>query len=765
MAVKRLNIGLVTSGFHDDYSSSVCRGISAAAEELDCNLFIFPCRFIDYKKESDSVSTQNLSRQYNTTAAYAAASGLDLVIISTGAIFKDPHGKLVQDFFAGFGSTPVISLAVEVEGYPYAFYDCTDGLTSVIHHLIDGHNCRKLAFIAGPENHPESESRLAVFRNVLESSGIPFEQDNILYSDFSEYSHKRIRRFLKAHSFDFDAVCCANDATASAVYKVLEENGLRPGTDIIVTGYDNSVFASSCIPALTTVSADAADCAYRAAAMGIEAIRTGKPMESLILSTYPVFRESCCGLTSLTSACGDNGSHAMMEMDSYISKWIAQYASHDDPSMPRFINTYSRNFLRLLFNELADPGLTELSAEKLLNLFNDFASYSSTDTMSGNTLCDFLQLAHHTAIQKARSPHIESQVHALFVSLYRILNSTMNTINYALTTETRQGMVFAHNISQHSIRYADGVDPTFTAIMEQLHELGIRRSYLYISAPPRAIHSSKDIKPFDELGLVAYQCGSDCFPMFDEPVMISASRFMSNSYISSSKRSTMYVSPLFSVHEQYGLLVCEVEYQHLSLFQTLTRQICSEIETAYLFGRLNSELSKTTSENLILSKMATRDSLTGCYNRHGFFERAGSAIISPLNEGRHGFLVFSDLNCLKGINDNYGHDDGDFALCQSASAMRECFGRAGIVGRIGGDEFVALMITDDNELTCSELYTQVRAHLQQCDTAADKPYHISMSIGIIDFVCHEDLALQPLIDSADEQQYLDKRNKPEDINK
>lgn len=96
---KRLNVGLITSGFHDDYSNSVCRGVLAAAEEFDCNLFIFPCRFIDYKVEADSPSDQNLSRQYNTTASYATEKHLDLIIISTGAIFKDPHGSVVQDFF------------------------------------------------------------------------------------------------------------------------------------------------------------------------------------------------------------------------------------------------------------------------------------------------------------------------------------------------------------------------------------------------------------------------------------------------------------------------------------------------------------------------------------------------------------------------------------------------------------------------------------------------------------------------------------------
>jgi len=763
MARKRLNIGLVTSGFHDDYSNSVCRGITAAAEEHGCNLFVFPCRFIDYK--SEPYSSQNICRQYNTTSAYASDKNLDFIIVSTGAIFRSPNQDDVRAFFESFGNIPVISLSVNVEGYPYVRHDCTDGLTSVINHLITAHDCRKLAFIAGPENHPDSTSRLNVFRQVLASHGLSCSDDYVFHSDFSEFHYQDIADFLRSHNFDVDAICCANDASASAVYKALEENGLRPGIDILVTGYDNLSFAASCLPALTTVCADAADCAYRAAIIGIEALNSGKKLTSVDLSTYPVFRESCCGLASLSSFHDDAASDAMKEMDLYISKWISQYASHDDPSTPRFINSYSRRFLGLLFSELDNPEVTDLSREQLLQSFNEFAINCSTDNMAANTLCDFLRMVHHVAIQKTRSPHIETQVHSLFVSFYRILNGTMNTINYALTTETRHCMSFANFLSQTSVNFEDGINSTLIAIMGQIHNLGIPRSYLYLNKQPRQVSTPEEIVPFDQLHLVAYHHGNSCFSLFDKPLKVERHQLIANKYVSTNARTTMFITPLFSAHEQYGILVSEVAYHHLSLFQALIRQISTEIETAYLFARLNRQLNETTNENLILSKMATRDALTSCYNRHGFFERAGSAIISPLNTGRHGLLVFADLNCLKLINDSFGHDEGDFALCQTSDALRDCFGRSGIVGRIGGDEFVALMITDDQNYTCDALYQKLRKQISLCSENSGKPYHITISIGITDFTCCESLSLQKLIDTADHLQYLDKRNKPDNINK
>lgn len=763
MTGKRYNIGLITSGFHDEYSSSVYRGVAAAAEELDCNLFIFPCRFIDY--QHDNFSSQDTCLHYSTTTAYASAENLDLLIITTGAVFKDPNEEVIRKFFASFGDIPIISLAVGAEGYPCIMHDCTKGLRSIFEHLLRSHGCKKLAFIAGPEHHPESNARLRVFRDVLQENGISAEKAAVLYTDFSEFSQSQIGTFLRANNFDFDAICCANDAIASAVYSALDNSGLRPGIDIIVTGYDNLSFASSSLPALTTVSADAADSGYRAVTVGIEALRSGQTIPSLIMPTYPIFRESCCGTAALTSSHSKSITDALEEMNSYLEHWIANYARSDDAAMPRFINNHSRTFLRLLLAELDDPQATRLSIDRLLRIFSDFVNSISVDTMSVNTVIDLLRVVHHSALSRAQSVEMESQVNLLFVYMTRIVNSSMNNLNHALTAETRHSMLFSNNLSQQVMHYEDGIGSTFTTIMKQLHELDIRRSFLYIDRQPRALNSLNDIAPFEKLELVAYHHGSNCFSLFDKPYEVQRHELIANPYISDKKRATMLVSPLYSTHEQYGVLVCEASYHHLSLFQTLMRQISAEMEAAYLFEELNHQLNETASRNAVLNRIATRDALTRCYNRRGFFERAGSAVVSPLNEGRRGFLIFSDLNDLKVINDNFGHDDGDFALCKVSDSLRECFGKSGIVGRIGGDEFVALWITDDENCTSEELYEKIRNTLSSMSNSTDKPYHISLSIGVYSFVCAEELELQTLIDSADQQQYIDKGRKSPSVYK
>ncbi|MEU4620779.1 diguanylate cyclase [Actinoplanes sp. NPDC023801] len=103
-------------------------------------------------------------------------------------------------------------------------------------------------------------------------------------------------------------------------------------------------------------------------------------------------------------------------------------------------------------------------------------------------------------------------------------------------------------------------------------------------------------------------------------------------------------------------------------------------------------LADVTEEALLREKLwrqATFDALTGCHNR--------AATMAALEEALGGTdrhagtaVIFLDLNAFKPINDRYGHAAGDLLLSQVAVSLRGAVPPGAIVGRIGGDEFVAV---------------------------------------------------------------------------
>ncbi len=96
-----------------------------------------------------------------------------------------------------------------------------------------------------------------------------------------------------------------------------------------------------------------------------------------------------------------------------------------------------------------------------------------------------------------------------------------------------------------------------------------------------------------------------------------------------------------------------------------------------------------------LELLASSDSLTGLLNRRGFMRELERALAhreptSPLLR-----LVYIDLDNFKAINDQYGHLAGDDILTQIADRLRRIVNDSGIVGRIGGDEFVIVLQAED----------------------------------------------------------------------
>ncbi len=94
---------------------------------------------------------------------------------------------------------------------------------------------------------------------------------------------------------------------------------------------------------------------------------------------------------------------------------------------------------------------------------------------------------------------------------------------------------------------------------------------------------------------------------------------------------------------------------------------------------------------LALGEQATRDGLTGLYNRRYFDETLADHLESARRYGRDLALVLFDLDHFKQVNDAQGHPAGDALLRRFAELLRTSARGADIVCRTGGDEFAVLL--------------------------------------------------------------------------
>jgi diguanylate cyclase (GGDEF)-like protein len=118
------------------------------------------------------------------------------------------------------------------------------------------------------------------------------------------------------------------------------------------------------------------------------------------------------------------------------------------------------------------------------------------------------------------------------------------------------------------------------------------------------------------------------------------------------------------------------------------RMICEPFGTDIALTLVDITAGKA--KELHMESMALSDPLTGVLNRRGF-ERDASQRLTDSADDATGALLFIDLNDFKEINDTHGHEIGDQLLTIAAKRLRKSLRSCDIIGRPGGDEFVALV--------------------------------------------------------------------------
>ena len=150
--------------------------------------------------------------------------------------------------------------------------------------------------------------------------------------------------------------------------------------------------------------------------------------------------------------------------------------------------------------------------------------------------------------------------------------------------------------------------------------------------------------------------------------------------------------------------------------------------------------------------ISQHDPLTGLPNRALLYEFAERVLASARRGGRRSAFLFVDLDRFKPINDTYGHDVGDAVLTEVARRLAACVRGEDLVGRLGGDEFLAVLPHIRNAEDAAKAARHALYSL-------DFPYHVhglalrvSPSIGISLFP-QDGHGVEDLIKNADTAMY------------
>ncbi len=157
-----------------------------------------------------------------------------------------------------------------------------------------------------------------------------------------------------------------------------------------------------------------------------------------------------------------------------------------------------------------------------------------------------------------------------------------------------------------------------------------------------------------------------------------------------------------------------------------------------------------------MSYQATHDPLTGLINRAEFERRLDEAMDSAHAEEAVHMLFYMDLDRFKAVNDSCGHIAGDNMLREVAALIKDQVRESDFVGRLGGDEFGALLIgcpIDKARQIASDICTAVANYRF---VWKDKIFNIGISVGLVE-ISHVSGTLQDVMSAADSACYVAKQ--------
>lgn len=228
------------------------------------------------------------------------------------------------------------------------------------------------------------------------------------------------------------------------------------------------------------------------------------------------------------------------------------------------------------------------------------------------------------------------------------------------------------------------------------------------------------------------------------------------------------IFPMFDCEESgQDFLFLPIHFGEQTVGYVVIRNAVYLMEKQYLFKIMNA-LTRSMENlhkkemlaymNKRLSSLYIMDSLTGIYNRMGYHQLGEEAFRISRENQRKLLILFADLDCLKYLNDTYGHECGDIAICAVARTLMKCGAGDAIPARTGGDEFVLIQTYQSDEAT-EEMLQYIHKALEDEGRIQQLPVPLSISIGAVVTDPGSLATLEEYVKAADEKMYEEKIKK------
>ncbi|MBN1646800.1 MAG: GGDEF domain-containing protein [Spirochaetales bacterium] len=292
-AAKDICLAFLLNDFYNEYTSSICKGVLRAGEELGISIVSFGVGTLE--------SPVHNAKMRNRLYSIINPEDFQGIISISSSMSNYTGVERFLDFMKTYSKVPVAHIGINAPGQLSFNIENKSGMFMLIDHIIKEHNRKKVAFITGTPGVYEADERLQAYKDALQKNGLEYDEKYVFEGNFMrERGVQAVEEFLDVRKIEFDALVGANDHMALYAMKELQKRGFQIPEDISIGGFDDLATARSHKPALTTVHQSAEQLGYACVTEFTKKIMEGsKVVGEINLKSELVVRQSCgCSLSA-----------------------------------------------------------------------------------------------------------------------------------------------------------------------------------------------------------------------------------------------------------------------------------------------------------------------------------------------------------------------------------------------------------------------------------------------------------------------------------
>ena len=715
--VTRPTIGVLLSNYDGPYHAAVLRGLQRAAAELDVHLLCMAGNLLG--------TEGGYQREFNLLYHLAPRLRLDGLLSLTDSF----RGSVAQDqleaFFRQFGAVPIVGLSGGVPGMPVVKPDNRSGMAELVDHFIRDLGFRRIAFIGGPDDNSDAMERLATFRACHAAAGLAVDPALVLPGRFSRLDGRTAVRTLLAAGTLPEAIIAANDEMAIEAMRTLQEHGVRVPDDVAVAGFDDLASQIDDAPPLTSVRQETTSQAQFALRLLVRHLQ-GETIPAHTEFPSRLLRRRSCGCAGADAVAGAAASWEHPDLAEQECASLRRALQADLGGEGGFAVAFADSARRYRDRGLLSHDLRQM----LMQLHRESSATPATaallfEAQSWLVDNDRLQI----------SGHLLERIYPSWL-MASVLRRSLSGPDFALG-----------NI--------------LVSLRAGLLSLGASNAYLVLYESVARLHRWDDCELQAQAQLVlAIRDGkaliASDFERFPVDQLLPMPVFHETG-------GAMYaVLPLFRQNEHHGLLILDIDHAYSLPLEQLREAVSNLITGSIVMGELDrtrellrQDLHRAQTSNQQLAALSEHDELTGLLNRRGFLNGAEALVMhgaKPL------LLMSGDMDGLKAINDNFGHQAGDAAIIAMADVLRGSFRERDLIARLGGDEFVVLSEHLPHEAQ-AHIRTRIERRVADFNAAPGQAWKIAISLGFMPAPVGDATKLGALLAAADALLYEDKRRR------